>query len=129
MAIIFTSVALEVLHKTMERRKKSFNLKQMFISDVCKDNICNANRVVLKKAAIFSVSIPCIKTKKKLPTNMCSRELWFHSTTTLNIRQRHTVCITVPLQQTGHEFCIKCNSIWQHTLNSTSREMFKCVLH
>lgn len=101
----------------------------MFISGVCKDNICNVNRVVLKKAAIFSVCIPCTKTKKNLPTNMCSRELQFHSTATLNIRQRHTACMTLPLQQTGHDFSIKCNITWQHTLNSTSWEMFKCVLY
>ena len=129
MAIIFTSVPPEVLHKTMERRKKCFNMKQTFISDVCKDNICLVNWVVLKKAAIFSVCIPCTKTKEKPPTNMCSRELWFHSTTTVNIRQRHTACMTLPLQQTGPEFSIKCNSTWQHALNSTFWEMFICVLY
>jgi hypothetical protein len=50
-------------------------MKQMFISDACEDNICNLYRIVLTKAAIFYVSVPCTKTKKKLPTNMYPREL------------------------------------------------------
>ena len=101
----------------------------MFLSDVCKDNICSLYRVVLKKTAIFSVYTPYTKTKKKLPTNVCPTELCFHSMTTLNIRQRHNSCMTLPLQQTGHQNSMKCNSTRQQTLNSTSSEMFKCVLY
>ena len=37
--------------------------------------------------------------------------------------------MTLPLQQTGHEFSINCNTTRQQTLHSTSWEMFTCELY